>query len=100
MPRAAKVFVRYVDAVNRVIGRAAMYLIFVMMAVLLYGGFSSTTYALQHGEKSFSSWAPRMAPIKIIMTFGLVMMLLQAIATLLRDVARARGLSLTDESPA
>lgn len=174
MPKAIKAFVRYVDAVNRVIGRIVMYGIFAMMGLLLYssitktffipplwtlemaqfsmaayymlgggysmqlqshvrmdllysrwsskgqgfvdsitsfclvfylimllyGGFSSTSYAIQYNEESFSSWAPPMAPIKIIMTIGIVMMLLQAIATFFKDLARAKGLSLTEETPA
>jgi TRAP-type mannitol/chloroaromatic compound transport system permease small subunit len=70
------------------------------LALLLYGAFSSTSYALQYGEESFSSWAPPMAPIKIIMLFGIVLMLLQAVATFFRDLARARGLSLDEETPA
>ena len=70
------------------------------LCLLLYGGFSSTGYALQYNEKSFSSWAPPMAPIKIIMVFGIILMLLQAIATFFRDLARARGRSLDEEAPA
>jgi len=174
MPEAIKTYVRYVDAVNRVVGRFAMYMIFAMMGlllyssiakaffippiwslelaqfsmaayyllgggysmqldahvrmdiaygrwsprgkgftdsltsfclifylvILLYGAFSSTEYALYYGEESYSSWAPFMAPIKIIMTFGIVLMLLQAIATFFRDLARARGLSLSEETSA
>jgi TRAP-type mannitol/chloroaromatic compound transport system permease small subunit len=174
MPKAAKVYVRYVDALNRRVGRLVMYLVFVMMglllyssitkyffippiwtlevaqfsmaayyllgggysmqldshvrmdllygrwspktkgftdsitaiclifylAILLFGSFSSTGYALKYGERSFSSWAPPMAPIKIIMTIGIVLMLLQAIATFLKDLARARGQSLTEETVA
>jgi len=174
MPRAIKSYVRYVEAVSRVVGRFAMYGIFAMMgillyssimktfflpviwtlemaqfsmaayyllggaytmqlgshvrmdlvygrwsskgkgftdsitafclvfylALLLYGGFSSTAYALRYGEHSFSSWAPPMAPIKIVMLFGIGLMLLQAVATFFRDLARARGLSLDEEVPA
>ncbi len=165
MPKAVITYVRWVDAVNRVVGRFAMYLIFAMMGILLYssitktffipplwtlemaqftmvayyllggghsmqldshvrmdlfygrwsektravvdsitafllmfylvfliyGGLSSTSYALQYGEQSYSSWAPYMAPIKIIMTVGIVLMLLQAIATFFKDLAKARG---------
>ena len=172
MPKAIRSYVRYVDAVNRVVGRFAMYMIFAMiglllysaitktfflpaiwtlelaqfsmaayyllggaysmqlgshvrmdllygrwsskgkgfadsitsfalvfyLVVLLYGGFSSTGYALQYGETSYSSWSPLMAPIKIIMAFGIVLMLLQAIATFFKDLARARGLTLTEET--
>jgi TRAP-type mannitol/chloroaromatic compound transport system permease small subunit len=70
------------------------------LALLLYGGFSSTEYALYYGETSYSSWSPLMAPIKIIMTFGIALMLLQAIAAFFRDLARARGLTLDEETPA
>ncbi len=169
MPKAVKTYVRYVDAVNRVVGLFAMYLIFSMMAILLYssiskalvipslwtlemaqfamvtyyllgggysmqldshvrmdlfygrwspttravvdavtvlflifylvlllyGGISSTQYALKYGEESYSSWAPYMAPIKLIMTLGITLMLLQAIATFFRNVAAARGETLS-----
>lgn len=165
MPKAIKVYVRYVDAVNRVVGRFAMYLVFALMGILLYssisknffvpslwtlemaqfamvayyllgggrtmqtdshvrmdllygrwsdktkakvdavtvlflifflvlllyGALSSTEYALKYGEKSYSSWAPRMAPIKIIMVIGILLMLLQAFATFFKDIAKARG---------
>jgi len=169
MPNAIKIYVRYVDAVNRAVGRFAMYLIFAMMGILLYssisktffhpslwtlemaqflmvayyllggsysmqlgshvrmdlvygawsdktkaavdaftvlflifylglllyGALSSTQYALQYGEKSYSSWAPKMAPIKIIMAIGIFLMLLQAIATFFKDLAKARGQDLS-----
>ncbi len=165
MPEPVKRFVRVVDAVNRVVGLFAMYLIFAIMgvllyssimkavaipplwtlemaqflmvgyymlgggwslqndahvrmdliygrwsprrraaidavtilflifylAMLLYGGFSSTSYALHYGEKSYSAWAPYMAPIKIVMCVGIVFMILQALAQFFRDVARLRG---------
>jgi TRAP-type mannitol/chloroaromatic compound transport system permease small subunit len=67
------------------------------LSLLLYGGFSSTGYALQYGETSYSSWSPYMAPIKIIMTFGIILMMLQAIATFFRDLARARGMTIDGE---
>ncbi len=166
MPKAIRTFVRYVDVVNRVVGRFAMYLIFVMMGVLLfssisrgvfsvshiwvvemaqmtmaayyrlgggysmqlgshvrmdllygrwstktraivdmvtgcclifyvsfllYGGISSTQYAIEYNQKNYSSWAPPMAPIKIIMTFGIAMMLLQILATFFKDMEKAKG---------
>lgn len=61
------------------------------LVVLLYGGYSSTEYALEYGQKNYSAWAPPMAPIKIIMTVGIFLMLLQAIAVFFRDLATARG---------
>lgn len=65
------------------------------LGVLLYGGIRSTSYALQYGEESYSAWAPPMAPIKIVMTIGIFLMLLQAIATFFKNVAEARGKPLS-----
>lgn len=70
-----------------------LFLIF-YIGVLLYGGISSTTYALEYGEKSYSAWAPYMAPIKIVMCFGVLLMLFQATAVMLRDFATARGIEI------
>ena len=44
MPGAIRSYVRYVDAVNRVVGRFAMYMIFAMMALLLYSSISKTFF--------------------------------------------------------
>ena len=166
MPGPIKAYVRAVDAVNRVVGRFTMYLIFAMMGVLLFssgsrtfagvshiwvvetaqfllaayyllgggysmqldshvrmdlvysrwrprtraavdvvtagflvfylivllvGGLSSTQYAIEYGQKNYSSWAPPLAPIKIVMVIGIVLMLLQVIAIFFKDLAKARG---------
>ena len=166
MPAPIRLCVRSIDAVNRVIGRFVMYLIFAMMGVLLLssgsrtffgvshiwvveiaqfllaayyllgggysmqldshvrmdllysrwkprtravvdvitagfllfylvfllvGGISSTQYAIEYGQKNYSSWAPPLAPIKIIMVIGIALMLLQAIAVFFKDLAAARG---------
>ncbi|EPC01421.1 hypothetical protein L861_05120 [Litchfieldella anticariensis FP35 = DSM 16096] len=175
MPRTIRLYVRFVDAFSRRVGRFIMYLIFVMIGVLLassiartvfnspfnwvvessqfmmvayfllggaysmqmeahvrmdliygrlsqrrralldvvtilflitflvtllLGGISSTQYALQYGERSYSAWAPPLAPIKIIMTFGIFLMLLQAISTFFKDLACALGRPLEGSSPA
>ena len=166
MPGPIKVYVRSVDAMNRVVGRFAMWLIFAMMGVLLFssgsrtfagvshiwvvetaqfllaayyllgggysmqlgshvrmdllysrwkprtratvdvvtagflvfylivllaGGLSSTQYAIEYGQKNYSSWAPPLAPIKIVMVVGIILMLLQVIAVFFKDLAKARG---------
>lgn len=64
------------------------------LVVLLWGGVSSTTYALEYGQRAATSWRPPMAPIKIIMTFGILLMLLQTIAFFFRDLARIRGVDI------
>lgn len=168
MRKGIRAFVRVVDAFNLRVGRFAMYLIFAMLAVLLYssisktfftpsiwtlesaqflmvayfllggaysmqldahvrmdlaysnwsprtravvdaitvsmlifylvmlliGGISSTEYAIEYKETSYSAWSPYMAPIKIVMCLGIVMMLLQAIATFFKDLYAARGETL------
>lgn len=166
MPKAIKAYVRYVDAVNRVLGNLVMYLALVIMGVLLFasitryvfnvpfvwiiemaqflmaayyilgggysmqldahvrmdvlyerwttktrafmdsitafflvfyliimvrGGISSSAYSLKYNQTNYSAWAPPMAPIKIIMTVGIVLMLLQAIAIFFRDLAKVTG---------
>lgn len=168
MPKAIVLYVRYVDAVGRAVGRAAMYMIFLMLGVLLYssfskaflmpslwtlemaqflmvayyilggpysmqmgdhvrmdllygrwsprkmafadtitsvclitylvllliGGYESTAYSLKYNETSYSAWAPYMAPIKLIMIFGIFLMVLQSVSFLFKDIARARGMSV------
>jgi TRAP-type mannitol/chloroaromatic compound transport system permease small subunit len=61
------------------------------LGLMLYGGLSSTGYAIRYGETSYSSWAPYMAPIKIVMVIGIALMLLQAIAEFLKSVMAARA---------
>jgi TRAP-type mannitol/chloroaromatic compound transport system permease small subunit len=166
MPKVIRLYVRYVDAVNRVLGSIVMYLALVMMALMLFGsitryvfnvpfvwiiemsqflmaayyilgggysmqldahvrmdvfydrwkpktrafvdsitafflvfylvfmmqgGISSSAYSLKYNQTNYSAWAPPMAPIKIIMTVGIALMLLQAIAIFFRDVAKFTG---------
>jgi TRAP-type mannitol/chloroaromatic compound transport system permease small subunit len=61
------------------------------LVVLLMGGISSTEYALEYGQRAATAWRPPMAPIKILMTAGIALMLLQTIAYFFRDLARLRG---------
>ena len=61
------------------------------LGVLLYGGISSTEYAWSYNQKNYTSWAPPMWPIKAIMTFGTLLLLLQCISAFIKDVAAARG---------
>lgn len=61
------------------------------LAVLLFGGIASTWYAYQYGERSYSAWRPYMLPIKIVMTFGILLTLLQAVAIFFKDWEKAKG---------
>lgn len=170
MPKLIRLYVHYVDLVNRKIGRAAMYLLFVMGGIQLYstfsrlltgmpvnwalemtqfllatyflvgaaysmqenahvrmdlfygalprkrqafvdvftilfvifylvvmvrGGWSSSEYAIAYNQKNYSAWSPPMWPVKVTMTFGIFLMLLQAISNLFKDIAIARGKPIT-----
>lgn len=64
------------------------------LTVLLIGGISSTAYSLEYGQRNYSAWAPPVAPIKIIMTLGIFMMLLQSISTFFKNVAEVKGVNL------
>ena len=61
------------------------------LAVLFGGGISSTNYAITYGQKNYSSWAPPLWPIKVVMTTAIFLMLLQCISSLIKDIAAARG---------
>jgi TRAP-type mannitol/chloroaromatic compound transport system permease small subunit len=67
----------------------------VYLIVLLIGAISSTQYAIEYDQRKFSLWNPSMIPIKIIMTFGILLMILQTVSTFFKDIATSRGVSIT-----
>lgn len=71
----------------------SVFLLFYLV-VLIVGALSSTIYALEYGQTNYSTWAPPLAPIKIIMTAGIALVVLQAIAMVFKDLATATGRSL------
>ncbi|MGB7267990.1 MAG: TRAP transporter small permease subunit [Albidovulum sp.] len=165
MPNWARIYVRRVEALNYRIGRFAMYLLFVMMAILLWssitkiirvpaiwtlemaqftlvayyllgapytfqlgtnvrmdllyarmrprtqalwdaftvfalifylgvmlsGAFGSTVYSFETWERAPSGWRPYLWPIKVVICFSFVLMILQSIVHLIRDIAVLRG---------
>lgn len=164
MPEVLKSYVRFVDSLNRRIGRFAMYLLFAMMAIMLWSSFTkfmhipagwtlemaqftlvayymlgapwtlqgeanvrmdllyarfsrkgqaifdvftvfvmmfylgvmlwgavdSTLYAIDVGEVNPTAWRPVLWPIKAIISLSFFLMLLQAGAHLIRDIATIR----------
>jgi TRAP-type mannitol/chloroaromatic compound transport system permease small subunit len=61
------------------------------LVVLFMGGLSSTNYAIVYKQQNYSAWAPLLWPIKVVMTTGVFLMLLQCISTFFKDIAMARG---------
>lgn len=70
---------------------ATVFMLLFYLGVLLYGGFESTIYSLEYGERSPTAWRPYIWPIKIIMCLGIVMMLLQAISELFKDILKLKS---------
>jgi TRAP-type mannitol/chloroaromatic compound transport system permease small subunit len=65
------------------------FLIFYLV-FLLIGAGSSIDYALEYGQRNYTPWAPPLAPIKIVMAIGILVMLLQAIATFFKDIRKVK----------
>lgn len=84
----------------------------VYLAVMLWGGISSTAYSLGYFgsdplsffaglitgaedigtlERSRTIWRPYLWPIKTIMCLGLLLMLMQALSELAKDILHLRG---------
>ena len=68
----------------------SVFLIFYIV-VLFYGSISSLTYTIETNQRLFTAWAPYVWPIKSIMTFGILLMLLQSIAIFFKDLAKVLG---------
>ncbi len=85
------IYGRWSPKTKAVVDVITIMMLFVYLFFLLWGGVSSTTYALQYGETSYSSWSPYMAPIKIIMVVGISLTFLQATSIFIKDVAIAIG---------
>lgn len=82
------------------------------LAILLWGGLSSTAYSLGHFggdplaffaglmtgneeigtlERSRTIWRPYLWPIKTLMCIGILLMLLQSLSEFCKDILRIRG---------
>lgn len=61
------------------------------LGVMLWGAFDSTYYSVSVGERNPTAWRPVLWPLKTIITVSFALMLLQASALLLRDIATLRG---------
>jgi len=112
------------DMTKAAVDSVMVIFLFIYLGVLLYGALGSTAYSLgffgsnpfefwgkfiggfltggpegasEHLgflERTPTAWRPYMWPIKSIMTIGIFLMLLQAIAVWFRDIAKLRGVEL------
>lgn len=82
------------DRTKALVDCVTILLLLFYLGVLLWGGVESTQYALEFDERRRGLWRPPMAPIKIAMVIGIVLMILQCSAIFLRDFARLRGVEM------
>ncbi len=72
----------------------SFFLLFYLVC-LLYGSISSLEYAIEYNQRKFSQWNPSMIPVKIIMVFGIVLMILQSVSIFFKDLAKAQGKTIS-----
>ena len=75
-----------------------LFLIFYLV-ILLWGGWDSLMYSFQYGgERSPTAWRPYLWPIKSIMVFGILLMLLQAVSEFFKDILRLQGADMGEKT--
>lgn len=70
-----------------------VFTIFALMfyvGVMLYGAVESTIYSFEVGERNPTAWRPVLWPIKLVTCIAFGLLLLQATAHLIRDIATLR----------
>jgi TRAP-type mannitol/chloroaromatic compound transport system permease small subunit len=68
----------------------SFFLIFYLVTLLI-GSYSSLIYTINTNQKLFTAWAPYVWPIKTIMLFGILLMLLQSFSIFFKDLAKVKG---------
>ena len=89
---------RWSDRTKAAIDAITIFTLLIYLGVLLWGGIESTQYALEYGERRRGMWRPYMAPIKIVMCFGIILMILQCTAFLIRDIGKLRGIEIEERA--
>ena len=64
------------------------------VGALLTGGFDAAGEKLGYLERSSTAWRPFLWPVKLILAFGIFLMLLQTLAELIKDIGRLRGVEI------
>ena len=68
-------------------------LILVMTLVLVYIGWDFAWTSFVKAERSYTSWAPLLWPVKISLPIGSALMVLQVFSNIVRDVNKLKGSS-------
>lgn len=62
-----------------------------LIVAFVTGGTDAANEVMGYIERSPTAWRPYLWPVKFIMVFGFILMLLQSVSELLKDIARIRG---------
>lgn len=65
-----------------------------LFGALFTGGFEAAGEKLGFLERSSTAWRPFLWPVKLVLAFGIFLMLLQTLAELFRDIGRIRGVEI------
>lgn len=82
------------DRKKAMVDSVTVLLLIFYLVVLLVGGLDSLSYAIEYQERSPTFWRPLMWPVKSIMCFGIVLMILQSVSELIKDIAELRGVEV------
>jgi len=78
---------RWSPKTKAIVDLATFSLLAVYLIVVILGGINNAAYALRFDQHSGTLWGPPLAPIKIIITVGAGLLLLQAVAFFIRDLS-------------
>jgi len=89
------IYSKFNDKTKALLDSITSVFLFFYLVVLLIGSISSLTYTIDTNQRLFTAWAPYVWPIKTIMTFGILLMLLQSIAIFFKDLAKVLNKDLS-----
>jgi TRAP-type mannitol/chloroaromatic compound transport system permease small subunit len=91
--RMDAIYSRWSPRRRAIVDAATFVFMAVYLVVFIWGGIESTEFALRTGFHSMSLWGPPLAPIRAVTTVGAVLLLLQGLAMLFKDILLIRGRS-------
>jgi TRAP-type mannitol/chloroaromatic compound transport system permease small subunit len=88
------VFVSLLSARKQTLISLLTHLIFFIPVYVLlsWGSIKFAWTSIQGLEKSWTSWAPPIYPFKTLMALGFIMLLIQGLSSIIKDIRKLRGL--------
>ncbi len=85
------IYDRCSERTKAILDMVTSFFLMTYLVCLFIGSLSSTMYAIEYGQRKFSQWNPSMVPIKVIMVFGIILMILQTASLFFKDYAKVKG---------